>query len=59
VTLKIFDVLGNEVEVLVSKEMGFGNYEVDFDAAGLPSGVYFYQLKTGDFIDTKKLLLLK
>ncbi|NWF88485.1 MAG: alpha-glucosidase C-terminal domain-containing protein [Ignavibacteriaceae bacterium] len=59
VTLRIFDVLGNEIEILVNKEMEFGSYEVDFEAAQLPSGVYFYQLKSGHFVDTKKLLLLR
>jgi photosystem II stability/assembly factor-like uncharacterized protein len=58
-TLKVFDVLGNEISTLVNEEKPAGNYEVEFDAAGLPSGIYFYQLKAGSYIATKKMLLLK
>jgi hypothetical protein len=59
VTLKIYDVLGNEVATLVNEEKPAGEYEVEFNATGLPSGIYFYTLKTGNFSDTKKLILLK
>jgi outer membrane protein assembly factor BamB len=59
VTLKVFDILGNEVAILVNKELPAGEYEVEFSATGLPSGIYFYQLKAGNFIITKKMLLLK
>ena len=59
VTLKVFDVIGNEVATLVNEEKPAGSYEVKFDAAGLSSGLYFYKLKTGSFIETKKMLLLK
>jgi len=59
VSLKIYDVLGNEIATLVNKEKLIGSYEVDFDATGLPSGIYFYQLKAGSFIQTKKMILLK
>ncbi|MCH8033667.1 MAG: T9SS type A sorting domain-containing protein [Bacteroidetes bacterium] len=71
VTLKIYDVIGNEVAILINKEMQSGSYEVEFSAAGggkrLPSGVYFYQLRAGNpsassgqgFTDTKKMILLK
>jgi len=59
VTIKIYDVLGNEIVALVNEEKTVGNYEVEFNAATLPSGVYFYQLKAGDFIETKKMVLLK
>jgi len=58
-TLKAYDVLGNEVATLVNEEKPAGNYEVEFDAAGLPSGVYFYQLKAGSFIETKKMIFLR
>ena len=59
VTLKIYDVLGNEVITLVNKEKSAGSYEVEFSATNLPSGVYFYQLKTGSYIETKKMLLIE
>jgi photosystem II stability/assembly factor-like uncharacterized protein len=59
VTIKIFDVMGNEVETLVNEEKPTGEYEVIFDGSGLTSGLYFYQTKAGNFIQTKKMLLLK
>ena len=59
VILKVFDVLGNEVATLVYKEMQAGTYEVEFDAAELTSGLYFYQLRAGEFTDTKKLVLIR
>jgi len=58
-TLKIFDLLGNEVTTLVNEYSPAGEYEVEFDGTGLPSGVYFYQLKAGSFLQTKKMVLLK
>ena len=59
VIIKIYDLLGNEIETLVNDDKGAGNYEVKWNAVDLPSGVYFYQLRTGSFIETKKMLLLK
>jgi hypothetical protein len=59
VTLKVYDVLGNEVVTLVNEEKPAGSYEVEFDASGLSSGIYFYQVKTGSFIETKRMVLLK
>jgi hypothetical protein len=59
VTLKVFDVLGNEVATLVNEEKPAGTYELTWYAANLPSGVYFYQLRAGSFVQTKKMLLLK
>lgn len=59
VTLKIYDVLGNEIATLINEEKPAGEFEIEFNASGLPSGVYFYQLKAGSFIETKKMLLLK
>jgi hypothetical protein len=59
VQLKVYDVLGNEVATLVNEEKRAGNYEITFNAANLPSGIYFYQLKAGEFVSTKKLMLLK
>ncbi|MBK7230423.1 MAG: T9SS type A sorting domain-containing protein [Ignavibacteriales bacterium] len=58
-SLKIYDVLGSEVATLVNQEQNAGNYNVDFNAKHLSSGVYFYQLKSGEFIQTKKMVLLK
>ncbi len=59
VLLKVFDLLGNEIRTLVSENKQPGSYETTFDASGLPSGVYFYTLKAGDYINTKKMLLVK
>jgi hypothetical protein len=59
IILKVFDVLGNEIETLVDEEKPAGKYEVEFDASTLTSGVYFYQLDAGDFVQTKKMILLK
>ncbi len=59
VTLKVYDVLGNEMATLVNEEKDAGNYEVEWNAEKLSSGVYFYQLKAGSFIDTRKMILLR
>jgi len=59
-TLKVYDVLGNEITTLVNEEKSIGIYEVEFDAtAELPSGIYFYKLQAGSFTQTKKMILLK
>jgi hypothetical protein len=58
-TLKIFDVLGNEVAILVNEEKSAGEYELEFNASDLSSGLYFYRLEAGNFIETKKMVLLK
>ena len=58
-SLKVYDVLGNEVTTLVNEYKPAGRYEVEFDAINLPSGVYFYQLQAGEFINTRKMILLK
>ena len=59
VTLKVYNTLGEEVAVLINKEMNAGSYEVDFIAQNLSSGVYFYTLKTTGFTKTMKMLLIK
>lgn len=59
VTLNVYDVLGNEIVTLVNEEKPTGSYEAEFDATNLPSGIYFYKLQAGDFIQTKKMILLK
>ncbi|GEM_PF-959347 len=59
VTLKVYDVLGREVETLVSDHQNAGSYSVTFNVGNLPSGIYFYRLKTGTYSETKKLVLLR
>ena len=59
VQLQVFDLLGRQIAVLVSEQKGPGSYEVPWDASAFSSGVYFYQLKAGDFLETKKLTILK
>lgn len=58
-TLKVYDVLGNEIVKLVDEYKPAGNYEVDFNARGLSSGVYLYRLQAGDFVQTRKMILIK
>jgi len=58
-SLNIYDVLGNEVATLVNEEKPAGSYDVEFDANGLTSGIYFYKLVAGNFIETKKMVLLR
>jgi hypothetical protein len=58
-TLKIYDVLGNEVATLLDEEKPTGSYEVEFDASKLASGMYLYKLQVGSFVETKKMLLMK
>jgi hypothetical protein len=58
-TLKIYDILGNQVATLVDEYKPAGKYEMDFNASALTSGIYFYQLKAGSFVDTRKMLFLK
>ncbi len=57
--LVVYDVLGREVAVLVNERQLPGRYEVTFDASGLASGVYFYRLQAEDFVQTRKLLLVR
>jgi len=59
VTLKVYDVLGNEVATLVNEEKPAGNYEAKFDASNLSSGTYIYKISAGNFIQTKKMILMK
>ncbi len=56
--IKVYDLLGREVATLVNEEKPAGEYEVEFNAANLPSGIYFYQLKAGDLFETKKMVLM-
>ncbi len=59
VTLKVYDVLGNEVATLVNEEKGRGIYSVNFDASQLASGIYFYHLQAGFYVQTRKMILIK
>lgn len=59
VSLRVYDVLGKEVATLISEEKPAGNYSIDFNAAGLSSGIYFYTLKENNLIQTKKMILMK
>ncbi len=59
VTLKIFDVLGREIATLVNEEKPEGRYEVNFSSKGIASGVYIYRMKVNDFIESKKMILLR
>ncbi|MBP9084154.1 MAG: carboxypeptidase regulatory-like domain-containing protein [Bacteroidia bacterium] len=59
VILKVYDIIGNEVATLVNEVQSSGNYEIVFNAEKLSSGIYFYELKAGSFILTKKMLLLQ
>jgi photosystem II stability/assembly factor-like uncharacterized protein len=58
-TLKVFNILGKEVATLINEEKNPGNYEVEWNASGLASGIYFYQLKTAGFIENRKMMLIK
>jgi plastocyanin len=59
VELRVYDVIGNEVKTLVNEEKPAGSYEVKFSASQLSSGIYFYKLITGAFVETKKMILLR
>ncbi|MEJ2495442.1 MAG: alpha-amylase family glycosyl hydrolase [Ignavibacteriaceae bacterium] len=59
VSLKLYDVLGNEIETLVNKQQLSGKYEITFNAENLVSGVYLYKIQINDFVSSKKMLLLK
>jgi len=59
VSLEVYDVLGNEIATLVNEEKPAGSYEVEFNSTSLPSGIYFYRLQAGSFIESKKMILIK
>ena len=59
VKLIVYDVLGKKIATLVNEKLSSGSYEVDWNGSGYPSGVYFYKLTTGDYVETKKMILLK
>lgn len=59
VRLVVYNILGREIVVLINQEMNPGSYKIDWDASNYPSGVYFYKLEAGDFVDSKKMILIK
>ena len=59
VTLKVYDVLGNEIATLVNEEKAAGSYEIGFDGSELTSGIYLYKLQAGSFVETKKMVLMQ
>jgi photosystem II stability/assembly factor-like uncharacterized protein len=59
VVIKVFDILGNEIATLMDEEKSVGTYELTWNAANLSSSIYFYQMKAGEYVNTKKMILLK
>lgn len=59
VLIKIYDILGSELVTLVNEEMDAGWYEKDFNASGLSSGVYLFRMEAGNYVNTKKMMLLR
>jgi hypothetical protein len=59
VVIKVYDILGNEIVTLMDEEKSIGTYELTWNAASLSSGVYFYQLKAGEYTAVKKMILLR
>ncbi len=57
--LYVYDILGNEIAVLVNEQLHPGSYEADWDASAFPSGIYYYKIEAGSFSDTKKMVLIK
>ena len=59
VKVSVFDALGREITTLVNEEMNPGNYNVDFNASNLSSGIYLYRIETSNFVQVKKMILIK
>lgn len=59
VTMKVYDIVGREITTIVSEELSAGNHSRQWNAAGMPSGIYFYRLQAGSYTETKKLILLR
>ncbi|HSL88319.1 MAG TPA: T9SS type A sorting domain-containing protein, partial [Ignavibacteriaceae bacterium] len=59
VSLKVYDILGREAATLVNEEKPAGTHQVTFDASSLASGIYFYKIQAGSFVETKKMILLR
>ena len=58
-TLRIYNALGEEIDVLLNRELNSGEYNIQWNAAGLPSGIYIYQFKSEGYVETRKMILLK
>lgn len=59
VQIKVYNILGKEVNILINEHKNTGNYEIEFDGSALPSGVYFYKIQAGSFVQTKKMIILR
>ena len=59
VNLSVYDILGRKVATLVNRNQKPGQYDIDFNASNLSSGIYFYSIKAGEFFETKKMLMIK
>jgi len=59
VNIDVFNALGQKVTTLVNEQMNAGNYSTDFNAVNLTSGIYFYKMTSGNFTETRKMILLK
>ena len=59
VSLKVYDIIGKEVQTLINKNLSAGNYKIEFEGSDLPGGVYFYKLSAGDINETKRMIILK
>ena len=59
VTLKVYDVLGKEIQTLINEQKSSGEHYIEFDGSNLPSGIYFYKMQAGNFVQTKKFVLMK
>ncbi len=59
VSLKVYDILGRELATLVNENQKPGYYEVEFDASDLSTGIYIYELQAGEFLETRKMLMIK
>jgi len=59
VKLSVYNLVGEEVKLLISGQVDAGFYEIEFDATSLPSGIYFYKLQAGNYVETKKMVLLR
>jgi hypothetical protein len=59
VTLKVYDLLGREITTLVDKKLPAGQYAAEWNASGMPGGIYYYQIQAGKYQEAKKMILLK
>jgi hypothetical protein len=59
VSLKVFNILGEEVATLVSERLSTGSYSYEWDASNLASGIYLYRLQAGDYVETRKMVLMR